>query len=98
MAINGQCAAVDPEGDLVTFQLVDKPARGQVALQEDGYFCYTPYENKKGKDTFTYVAVDANGNISQEATVKVTIEKPLYLGQLFRYGRRNFPLRRHPSG
>lgn len=76
VAINGQCAAVDPEGDLVTFQLVDKPARGQVALQEDGYFCYTPYENKKGKDTFTYVAVDANGNISQEATVKVTIEKP----------------------
>ena len=76
VAINGQCAAVDPEGDLVTFQLVDKPARGQVALQEDGYFCYTPYKKKKGKDTFTYVAVDANGNISQEATVKVTIEKP----------------------
>ena len=76
VAINGQCAAVDPEGDLVTFQLVDKPARGQVALQEDGAFCYTPYEGKKGKDTFTYVAVDANGNVSQEATVKVTIEKP----------------------
>lgn len=76
VAISGQCAAVDPEGDLFTFQLVDRPARGQVALQENGYFCYTPYENKKGKDTFTYVAVDANGNTSQEATVKVTIEKP----------------------
>lgn len=75
VAVNGQCAAVDPEGDLVTFQLMEKPARGQVMLGEDGAFCYTPYENKKGKDTFTYVAVDANGNISPEATVKITIEK-----------------------
>lgn len=75
VAITGQCAAVDPEGDLVTFQLVEKPARGQVELGEDGSFCYTPYENKKGKDSFTYVAVDANGNVSEEATVKVTIEK-----------------------
>ena len=75
VAVYGQCAAVDPEGDLVTFQLVDKPARGQVELGEDGAFCYTPYENKKGKDTFTYVAVDTTGNVSPEATVKVTIEK-----------------------
>jgi hypothetical protein len=75
VAITGQCAAVDPEGDLVTFRLAEKPARGQVELSEDGSFCYTPYENKKGKDTFTYVAVDESGNVSQEATVKVTIEK-----------------------
>lgn len=75
VAITGQCAAVDPEGDLVTFQLVEKPARGQVALNEDGSFTYTPYENKKGKDTFTYTAIDSNGNVSAEATVKVTIEK-----------------------
>ena len=75
VAIYGQCAAVDPEGDLVTFRLVDKPARGQVELQEDGAFCYTPYENKKGKDTFTYVAVDTVGNESEAATVKVTIQK-----------------------
>lgn len=75
VAVNGQCAAVDPEGDLVTFQLMEKPARGQVMLGEDGAFCYTPYENKKGKDTFTYVAIDANGNTSAEATVKISIEK-----------------------
>jgi hypothetical protein len=75
VAITGQCAAVDPEGDLVTFRLAEGPARGQVELNEDGSFCYTPYENKKGKDTFTYVAVDESGNVSQEATVKVTIKK-----------------------
>jgi len=75
VAVTGQCAAVDPEGDLVTFQLVDKPARGQVELAEDGSFCYTPFENKKGRDSFTYVAVDANGNVSAQATVKLTIQK-----------------------
>lgn len=75
VAVTGQCAAVDPEGDLVTYQLVDKPARGQVDLSEDGSFCYTPFENKKGRDSFTYVAVDANGNVSPQATVKLNIQK-----------------------
>lgn len=78
VAYTGTFSAVDPEGDLVTFQLVDKPARGSVTLSEDGSagFVYTPYENKTGKDSFTYVAVDAVGNISEEATVKIKIEKP----------------------
>jgi hypothetical protein len=78
VAYTGRFAAVDPEGDLLTFQLVDKPARGAVTLAEDnsGQFVYTPYENKTGKDTFTYVAVDTMGNRSEEATVSVKIEKP----------------------
>lgn len=78
VAYTGQFSAVDPEGDLLTFQLVDKPARGSVTLSEDGgpQFVYTPYENKTGKDSFTYVAVDSVGNISEEATVKLKIEKP----------------------
>ncbi|MEG2098203.1 MAG: Ig-like domain-containing protein, partial [Pseudoflavonifractor sp.] len=77
VAITGQFAATDLEGDLLTFQLVSKPARGAVTLLEDGSarFVYTPYENKTGKDTFTYVAVDAVGNTSAPATVKLAIEK-----------------------
>ena len=77
VAVTGQFAAVDPEGDILTFRLVDKPARGAVTLPEDGsaQFVYTPYENKTGKDSFTYVAVDAVGNTSEPATVKVKIEK-----------------------
>ena len=78
VAAQGQFSAVDPEGDLLTFRLVDKPARGAVTLPEDGSatFTYTPYENKTGKDSFTYVAVDAVGNASDPATVKLRIEKP----------------------
>ncbi len=75
VAVYGQCSAIDPDGDLVTYRLVDKPARGTVTLNEDGSFCYTPYENKKGKDSFTYAAVDSFGNESRRALVKVTILK-----------------------
>ncbi len=75
--VQGTFAGVDPEGDLLTFQLVSKPARGAVTQAEDGsaQFTYTPYENKTGKDAFTYVAVDALGNTSQPATVSIKIEK-----------------------
>jgi len=75
--VQGTFAGVDPEGDLLTYQLVSKPARGKVTLAEDGSprFTYTPYEGKTGKDAFTYVAVDALGNTSAPATVSVKIEK-----------------------
>jgi len=46
-------------------------------MAEDGssQFVYTPYENKTGRDTFTYVAIDSAGNISSEASVTISIEK-----------------------
>ncbi len=77
VAVTARFAAVDPEGDLVSFQVVDSPARGQVTVDENdpAAFWYTPYEGKKGRDSFTYVAVDSLGNTSQPATVKITIQK-----------------------
>ena len=77
VAVTGQFSAVDPEGDLITYYMIKKPARGAVTMPEDGgsTFVYTPYEDKTGKDSFTYVAVDAVGNASDPATVKVKIEK-----------------------
>lgn len=77
VAVTGRFAATDPEGDLLTFRLVKKPARGAVTMPEDGSneFVYTPYENKTGKDSFTYVAVDAVGNTSAPATASIKISK-----------------------
>ncbi len=77
IAITGYFDAVDTEGDPLTFQLTSTPARGAVSLAEDGssQFVYTPYENKTGRDSFTYVAVDPAGN-SSEGKVTVVIEKP----------------------
>ena len=70
-------AGTDPDGDLLTYKLVSKPARGAVTQAQEGAasFVYTPYENKTGKDAFTYVAVDPVGNTSTPATVSVKIEK-----------------------
>ncbi|MBM6871067.1 S-layer homology domain-containing protein [Pseudoflavonifractor phocaeensis] len=78
VALTERFSAIDPEGDLLTFQLVKKPARGAVTLPEDGSdtFTYTPYEGKTGKDTFTYIAMDAVGNTSAPATVTIQIQKP----------------------
>ncbi len=78
VAITGYFDAVDGEGDPLSFQLTSTPARGSVTLAEDGssQFVYTPYENKTGRDSFTYVAVDPAGNTSPEAKVSLRIDKP----------------------
>lgn len=77
VAVTGQLRATDPDSSELTYQLTSSPARGSVALSEDssGSFVYTPYENKTGKDSFTYVAVDSAGNISNPAKVSIRIEK-----------------------
>ncbi len=76
--IQSYLEAADYEGDPITFQITSTPARGAVEQLSEGgsQFTYTPYENKTGKDTFTYVAVDDQGNTSPEATVTIQIEKP----------------------
>lgn len=78
VAVSATFSAVDPEGDALTFRVTKNPARGSVTLAEEGSarFTYTPYENKTGKDSFTYVAVDGAGNVSQPAVVSVKIQKP----------------------
>ena len=78
IAITSTFSAVDPEGDLITYQVVDRPARGQVTLDETdtSTFWYTPYENKKGSDVFSYVAIDSMGNVSEPATVEISITVP----------------------
>ncbi len=77
VAVNGSFTAVDPDGGSVTFRVTKNPARGEITQGEEGAssFTYTPYENKTGKDSFTYVAEDGDGNVSQPATVSVKISK-----------------------
>lgn len=68
--------ATDPEGDDLTVTIVKEPKRGTVAVSPDGTVTYTPEENKVGKDSFTYTVTDTAGNVSPEATVRITIRKP----------------------
>ena len=71
-----QLKVSDPEGEKLTYTLVRQPKRGEVTLNEDGTFTYTPKKNKVGVDSFTYTAADPAGNVSREATVTVQILKP----------------------
>ena len=66
----------DPEGEPLTVTITQAPKRGAVAVSEDGTVTYTPKENKVGKDTFSYTVTDPAGNTSNEATVRIVIEKP----------------------
>ena len=69
--------AADPDGDALTYQIVTTPKRGELTVEEGGTFLYKPKENKVGKDSFTYTVTDAEGAVSNEATVNIEILKPM---------------------
>lgn len=72
----GKLKVTDPEGQELTLTLLREPKRGNVELNQDGTFQYTPKKNKVGVDSFTFTATDPAGNVSREATVTVQILKP----------------------
>lgn len=76
VAVEVKFRGTDPEGDQLTYTVVDKPSRGEITLNESGDgFLYTPFHNKTGKDTFSYTAADSAGNVSDPAQIIINIEK-----------------------
>ncbi len=75
VSFGGELAAVDPDGDAVSFEITTAPKKGTIELSDNGSFVYTPAEGKRGRDYFGYRAVDAQGNRSQEATVIIKLVK-----------------------
>ena len=75
ISVGGTLSAYDPDGEIVAFMITTPPVKGDVQLEADGSFVYTPYYNKKGRDYFGYKAQDTDGNWSQEATVLIRIQK-----------------------
>ena len=73
-SVSGDFKALDPEGDLLSFRITTPPSKGSVTVQ-GGTFVYTPAEGKRGRDRFSYQAVDSEGCASAEATVNIRIEK-----------------------
>ena len=72
----GKLKVSDPEGQTLTYSLIRAPKRGQVEIDSDGMFTYTPKKNKVGVDSFVYTATDPAGNVSRQATVTIQILKP----------------------
>jgi hypothetical protein len=60
----------DLEGDALTITATTDPAGGQIVLNDDNTFTYTPPAGYEGDDWFTYTIADADGN---EATGYVWI-------------------------
>lgn len=67
----------DPDGDKLSVRIQNPPGKGDVVISEEepDVFIYTPYQNKTGNDSFTYVAVDPDGLISNTAKVTIRISK-----------------------
>lgn len=76
LEVTGQLKVRDPEGQEMSFTLTRPPKRGDIIIQQDGSFTYTPKKNKVGIDSFTFTATDPAGKTSREATVTVSIQKP----------------------
>jgi len=75
VTVGGKLSAYDPDGGEIKFIISTEPIKGRVELEEDGSFVYTPEAGKKGRDYFGYKVSDSEGNISQESTVIIRIEK-----------------------
>lgn len=76
LPLEGTLSVKDPEGQALVYTVTRKPKRGEVVVNADGSFTYTPKKNKVGVDSFTFTAADPAGNVSREATFTITILKP----------------------
>ena len=65
----------DADGDDLTAILINAPSHGNIDLNTDGSFTYTPDAGFSGTDSFTYKANDATAD-SAAAEVTINIAKP----------------------
>ena len=63
----------DVDGNPLTAAVVDAPDHGDLTLNSDGSFTYTPNVGYTGPDTFTYKAGDGTAQ-SGAATVTITVQ------------------------
>ena len=62
----------DADGDSLSFSIGSNAQNGQVSLNSDGSFTYTPSENFNGSDSFQFSVSDGKGS-SVAANVSLTI-------------------------
>ncbi|MDT7855729.1 Ig-like domain-containing protein [Rubrivirga sp. S365] len=65
----------DPDGDPLSAQFVDGVGNGELALQPDGSFTYTPDPGFSGTDGFTYRASDG-ALTSEPVAVTIAVDPP----------------------
>lgn len=65
--------STDPDGDEVTYSIVQQALNGNVNITTSGQFTYQPTNNFNGQDSFIFKAEDTYGN-SSEGTVTITVD------------------------
>ncbi len=66
---------LNPDGNGI-FICTTSPRRGELLLNENGRFTYTPKKDFSGKDYFGYRVKDGSGDLSEEKTVIIKISRP----------------------
>ncbi|WP_127496598.1 Ig-like domain-containing protein [Paenibacillus glycanilyticus] len=70
--LNSSVHATDGDGDTLHYSVVNQPAHGDLTLNPDGTFTYTPDPNYNGPDSFTFKANDGSED-SNTASVNITV-------------------------
>ncbi|CAM3643212.1 tandem-95 repeat protein [Marinicrinis lubricantis] len=61
--VSGELQAADSDGDLLTYSITSHPEHGQVTMEDDGHWTYTPNSDYVGADAFTFTVTDAHGGM-----------------------------------
>ena len=67
----------DPEGSILTFNIVDLPKHGQLSSVSSDTVKYTPDKDYSGSDSFTYTVKDSKGLTSAKSTVSIDLKEVL---------------------
>ena len=73
-AVRGQVRAdIAYRGQVLQYSLLQPPAHGSVKLTAAGAYVYTPARGYRGRDSFTYQAIDQWGTASNTAAVSIIV-------------------------
>ncbi|MEQ1592682.1 MAG: Ig-like domain-containing protein [Thiobacillaceae bacterium] len=64
-------AAVDVDGDTITYSLVSQGSHGLASVSSDGTYTYLPLLSYNGSDSFTFNVSDGGGNNTYTITINV---------------------------
>ena len=71
-SVSGSVTGSDVDGDSLTYTPGTGPSNGNVVVNADGTYTYTPNANYHGTDSFNVIANDDNGG-TDAATVSITV-------------------------
>ncbi|HHR6445464.1 TPA: Ig-like domain-containing protein, partial [Providencia alcalifaciens] len=66
---------LDGDADLSTLEIVANGNKGKAEIDANGKLIYTPNPGVTGTDTITYKVFDKHGNVSNTATVTISIKE-----------------------